>query len=1140
MRRARRARQTKLPERGRSLAKGEPIRQFGFLMALAAKKTGPDPGSLLGWQILAPLTALFLVLVILFGLGARQFFEPKALERDLQSAERYANGFAIVLAAQLPQRSGNEILENLRRVGMENIQFLPPSQIPAWSSPRYMPVGPHVEAWAAVKDSGGSVVGAVSVSRQAEEVIFTEYAIRAFGAAACLSYALLAVTGWFLLKRRVSKRLAAIVEDVDPTGRLQLGGRDAVERVRDAVATTSAETSAREQHHRRLLEGHTELACLATPEGKLLDVNRAYCRFFGKERAELIGTSCLDLVHPSFRMDVVNRLQSASGAQTDTDLVHAVTRQDGSTSWLKWHATAIPSADGTATEILSFRTDITAQVAMEERLAGLQRAFDQMQSLAQTGSITWDFSADLMAWTPEAQRLLGCSTTPSLQALLDAVAPDDRETVRGLFLAAKKDGTEFDKEFRVVHPDGSVRILQSRAEVLADPKTKLLNHLTCTLRDITTLRQAEEATKRELQFRQAIEQSMGVGIAVVDDNGRKLLVNAALCQMTGWSEKELTGTYAPYPYWPEEEVPLIQEAFQKSIAGMAPKEGFELKFRRKEGTLFDGLVRVAPLLDGTGNRLGWLGAVTDVTTIQEVRRRLQSTEAALRSELRFREAVEAASATGTAVIDNEGRILAANRAFCEMVGLPESKVVGLTPPYPWWPESELRKIDAALKAAVSGRAPSAGFELQFQRSDGSLFDVQIRVAPLSDGSSKQIGWLSTIVDISSIQRTRRALAATEQELRAQLKYRDAVEKSVTVGLVAVGNDGRPFSANAALVKMLGFTEEEFKRMTPPYPYWPEESRGDIQRAFALDLAGKGPREGFELRFRRKDGTPVDVLITAAALTSPEGSPLGMLSAITDITALQTTRRELQVVNERLRIAQGVMAFGIWDWDPDHDTLHWDAASFALFGRPEASDPKEVWTSVLGEETREQLTYELKRLIAAGAESGQDRLFITWPDGSEHEILSTYIIVRDASRRATRVLGVNRDVTVEAEEERELRNAQERLIAALEGGQMGTFEHVIGVGDLNWNSANYEINGIDPSITEPGALFAAWKDVVGEFYPKLIERMSSLPITTNRYSYEFTAAPPGRTPRRVRVSVFIERNEQGHPTRLVGVTRRAEN
>ena len=53
------------------------------------------------------------------------------------------------------------------------------------------------------------------------------------------------------------------------------------------------------------------------------------------------------------------------------------------------------------------------------------------------------------------------------------------------------------------------------------------------------------------------------------------------------------------------------------------------------------------------------------------------------------------------------------------------------------------------------------------------------------------------------------------------------------------------------------------------------------------------------------------------------------------------------------------------------------------------------------------------------------------------------------------------------------------------------------------------------------------------------RMEALPVDENHLTYEFTARPPDREPRCVRTSVFIERNKQGHPVRLVGITRRAD-
>ena len=52
-------------------------------------------------------------------------------------------------------------------------------------------------------------------------------------------------------------------------------------------------------------------------------------------------------------------------------------------------------------------------------------------------------------------------------------------------------------------------------------------------------------------------------------------------------------------------------------------------------------------------------------------------------------------------------------------------------------------------------------------------------------------------------------------------------------------------------------------------------------------------------------------------------------------------------------------------------------------------------------------------------------------------------------------------------------------------------------------------------------------------------MNALPANQNHLTYEFTARPAGREPRRVRSSIFIERSKQGHPVRLVGITRRVD-
>ena len=60
-----------------------------------------------------------------------------------------------------------------------------------------------------------------------------------------------------------------------------------------------------------------------------------------------------------------------------------------------------------------------------------------------------------------------------------------------------------------------------------------------------------------------MENSILTSMRAMDLNGRITYVNAAFCQMTGWSEQELVGRLPPFPYWPpdryEENLRLLQQ-----------------------------------------------------------------------------------------------------------------------------------------------------------------------------------------------------------------------------------------------------------------------------------------------------------------------------------------------------------------------------------------------------------------------------------------------------------------------------------------------------------------------------------------------------------------------------------------------------
>jgi two-component system, LuxR family, sensor histidine kinase DctS len=132
-------------------------------------------------------------------------------------------------------------------------------------------------------------------------------------------------------------------------------------------------------------------------------------------------------------------------------------------------------------------------------------------------------------------------------------------------------------------------------------------------RDVQRRLAAESALEKEVAFRKAMEDSVQTGLRARNLDGKITYVNPAFCRMVGWSAKELIDCTPPMPYWAEEYLDEARHMFAKVMSGQAPVEGFEMKFRRRNGEMFDTLIHEAPLIDSQGKHAGWMGSVVDIT-----------------------------------------------------------------------------------------------------------------------------------------------------------------------------------------------------------------------------------------------------------------------------------------------------------------------------------------------------------------------------------------------------------------------------------------------------------------------------------------------------------------------------------------------
>jgi diguanylate cyclase (GGDEF)-like protein/PAS domain S-box-containing protein len=163
----------------------------------------------------------------------------------------------------------------------------------------------------------------------------------------------------------------------------------------------------------------------------------------------------------------------------------------------------------------------------EARLANAQR-------IAQLGHWEWDLRDDRVQRSGEIYRIIGLAPealSAAHSSFLDIIYPDDRPLVKDALYAALHRKRPFNVDFRVVRPDGSIRIVHEQAEVHFDGNGKPAG-MRGTTQDITERRRAEEQIRQlglydsltGLPNRQVFKEQLGHAVARADRTGQALVM----------------------------------------------------------------------------------------------------------------------------------------------------------------------------------------------------------------------------------------------------------------------------------------------------------------------------------------------------------------------------------------------------------------------------------------------------------------------------------------------------------------------------------------------------------------------------------------------------------------------------------------
>ncbi|MCD6525633.1 MAG: PAS domain S-box protein [Desulfuromonas sp.] len=302
-----------------------------------------------------------------------------------------------------------------------------------------------------------------------------------------------------------------------------------------------------EKRYRAVVEDQTELICRFFPDGRLSFVNEAYCRYFGKKRAELLGHKFMPLI-PTEDQELCTTSINALGQDNPTGInTHRVIRHDGVVRWLRWTNRAILGTAGQILEYQSTGQDITERKQAEQRLQATHRNLQDIIEFLPDATFVIDQDKKLVAWNRAIETMTGVrkeniigqgdyayaeafygTRQPILIDLIDR--PDTEIEAKYDFVKRKGDTLITETYIPSLH-NGQGSYLMAMAAPLFDHNGRIVGAIE-SIRDISDLKKAEalanEAQTEAEQARDKIEtilKSVADGLIVTDLDGRVILMN---------------------------------------------------------------------------------------------------------------------------------------------------------------------------------------------------------------------------------------------------------------------------------------------------------------------------------------------------------------------------------------------------------------------------------------------------------------------------------------------------------------------------------------------------------------------------------------------------------------------------------------
>ncbi|GAC1631559.1 MAG: response regulator [Candidatus Acidiferrum sp.] len=459
------------------------------------------------------------------------------------------------------------------------------------------------------------------------------------------------------------------------------------------------------------------------------------------------------------------------------------------------------------------------------------------------------------------------------------IHPEDRTRILQEREVAMRIGDAFAASYRVLHPDGSVRWVESQAEPLRTDDGRILGYVG-VVQDVTRRQYSEEQLREKSTYLTTLLEACPIGIVAENAEGKIELSNPAFQELFGYSALEMQGKSIDDLLSPGE---LREQALgltQQVLSGTLVHQTVTRK--HKSGIPVEVETFGVPfVVDGVLRGLFVL--------YQDISERLKAQRALRASEEMFR-TLTAAAPIGIFRTDGEGRALYVNEKWQAMTGMSSEEAFGMGWVQALDPADAKRIVNDWLHAAARGDEYRGG--LRYRSRRGETVWVEVFATPVAGIGDQSGGYVGVVQDV-----TERVLR--DEELRRSEEQFRTLSAVAPVGIVLMNAKGEFSYFNDQYLQMAGLTEAEAQASAWRRAIHPDDL-DDVERTFNESLAIK---VDFTLNYRylRKDGSVVWAHSVARGFQQKEGKR-GYVVVVQDVTERHHSEERLRKAKEAAEAA----------------------------------------------------------------------------------------------------------------------------------------------------------------------------------------------------------------------------------------------